>query len=384
MLLVFIRHMRANLVLLVALALALTALTALVAAQRAKALRIYVIDVEGGNAQLWVSPAGESVVIDTGNGPGPAAVRDADRIMAAVRDAGVTQIDHLITTHFHGDHVGGLTELATRIPIKDFIDHGPNVQPNPQMDEYLRQYAEVYAKAKHTVPKTGDRIPVNGLDWRIVSVTGRPLKTPIPGAPGAGRPNPYCGRFVRHDVNPVSGGPLGNTEDEQSVASLVTFERFRVLYLGDFDWNQEFELMCPTNPIGTVDLFIASRHGQPSSNSELLVHAVRPRAIVVNNGPRKGGQPSAMNVLLTAPRLEDLWQIHFAFLGGQEYASPGLFIANTEDTAVPIAPVPAPARGSQGPPAPVHNGPAHWIKVSAQPDGGFTITNGRNGFSKTY
>jgi beta-lactamase superfamily II metal-dependent hydrolase len=374
--------MRETTALLSVLALAVAALAG--QSLTAKTLRIYVIDVEGGNAQLWVSPSGESVVIDTGNGPGAAAVRDADRIMAAVKDAGVKQIDHLITTHYHGDHVGGLTELATRIPIKEFIDHGPNVQPNPQMDQYLRQYGELSAKAKHTVPKTGDRIPVSGLDWRIVSATGHPLKTPLAGAPVAGAPNPYCGSFARHDVNPVSGGRLGNTEDEQSVASHVTFGKFRVLYLGDFDWNQEFELMCPNNPIGTVDLFVASRHGQPSSNSELLVHAVRPRAIVMNNGPRKGGQPAAMNILLNSPRLQDLWQIHFAFLGGQEYNAPGLFIANTEETSIPIAPMPAPPRGLPAPPAPQHNGPAYWIKVTAQPDGSFTVTNGRNSFSKTY
>ena len=140
---------------------------------------------------------------------------------------------------------------------------------------------ELYAKAKHTVAKTGDRISVSGLDWRIVSAAGQVLKTPLP---GAGAPNPYCAGFKRHDVNPVSGGPVGNTEDEQSVASHVTFGKFRVLYLGDFTWNQEFELMCPNNRIGTVDLFVVSRHGQPSSNSEALVHAVRPRVTIMNNG----------------------------------------------------------------------------------------------------
>src|SRR5262245_11982792 len=96
----------------------------------AKSLDIYIVDVEGGNAQLWVTPAGESVLVDTGNA-GAAAVRDADRIMAAVKDAGVSHIDHLITTHYHGDHVGGLPELATRIHIKEFIDHVANVQPTP-------------------------------------------------------------------------------------------------------------------------------------------------------------------------------------------------------------------------------------------------------------
>jgi competence protein ComEC len=205
--------------------------------------------------------------------------------------------------------------------------------------------------------------------------------------PGTGAANPYCASFVRHETNPVSGGPVGNTEDEQSVGSHVTFGKFRLLYLGDFTWNQEFDLNCPTNRIGTVDLFVASRHGQPSSNSEALVHAVRPRAILMNDGPRKGGQPQAMKVLLGSPHLEDLWAIHFSELGGQEYTVPGMFIANSFDDpqpAMPISPMTPPARGTQGPPPPSHNGMAHWIKVSALADGTFTITNQRNGFSKTY
>jgi competence protein ComEC len=362
-------------------ALALSVVVMAAQSRTAKTLDIYVIDVEGGNAQLWVTPSGESVLVDTGN-IGAAAVRDADRIMAAAREAGVTQIDHLITTHYHADHVGGLPELATRIPIKELIDHGANVQPGAQIDPVIKRYEELSAKAKHTVAKTGERIAVNGLDWRIVSAGGQVLRTPLP---GAGTPNPYCAAFKRHEVNPVSGGPVGNTEDEQSVASHVTFGRFRVLYLGDFTWNQEFDLMCPNNRVGTVDLFVASRHGQPSSNSEALVHAVRPRVTIMNNGSRKGGQPAAMNILLNSPRLEDLWQIHFALLGGQEYTVPGIFIANLEDSAtVPVAPMPAPQRGAPAAAAPQHDGPAHWIKVSAQTDGSFTVTNGRNGFSKTY
>jgi competence protein ComEC len=349
----------------------------------ARTLDIYLIDVEGGNAQLWVLPSGESVLIDSGNG-GAGAARDAARIMAAAKAAGVSQIDHLITTHFHGDHVGGLPELAMHIPIREFIDHGPNVQPGAPIDAVMQQYAQLYGKAKHTIAKPGDRIPVNGLEWRIVSAGGAIIKTPLS---GGGAPNPYCATFTKHETNPVSGGPVGNTEDEQSVGSHVTFGKFRVLYLGDFTWNQEFDLNCPANRIGTVDLFIASRHGQPSSNSEALVHAVRPRVILMNDGPRKGGQPQAMKILLTSPRLEDLWAIHFSELGGQEYTVPGLFIANTFDdqqTAIPIVPMTPPARGAQGPPPPSHNGAAHWIKVSAQTDGTFTVTNERNGFSKTY
>ena len=349
----------------------------------ATALDIYVIDVEGGNAQLYVTPSGESILIDTGNG-GAAAARDADRIMAAVKDAGVTRIDRVITTHYHGDHIGGLSELAARIPLLEFIDHGPNVQPGGQIDAVMQQYGALQAKAKHRIVKPGDTIDVKGLEWRIVAAGGRVISSPLP---GAGGPNAYCAGFTRHSVNPVSGQPVGNTEDEQSVGSHVTFGKFRLLYLGDFTWNLEFDLNCPVNRIGLVDLFVASRHGQPSSNSEALVYAIRPRVTITNNGTRKGGQPAAMKILLNSPGLQDLWQIHVSQLGGQEYTVPGMFIANPYDapqTAMPVTPMTLPPQGAQAPPPPAHNGPAYWIKVSAQTDGTFTVTNGRNGFSKTY
>src|SRR5438132_10439990 len=210
--------MRAILMLVLALAL----LAAMLVAQNrpAKTLDIYVMDVEGGDSQLYVAPLGESVLIDTGNA-GAAAVRDADRIMAAVRDAGLKQIDHLITTHYHGDHIGGLLELAKRIPIQEFIDHGPNVQPAPAIDPILEQYAVLNAKVKHRVVKPGDKVTVDGLDWRIVTAGARVISSPLPGA-GAGATNTYCAAFKRHEVNPVSGQPVGNTEDEQSVGSHIT------------------------------------------------------------------------------------------------------------------------------------------------------------------
>ena len=155
---------------------------------------------------------------------------------------------------------------------------------------------------------------------------------------------------------------------------MITFGRFRALHLGDLTWNKEFDLMCPTNRIGTVDLFVVSHHGQPVSNSEVLVHAHRSRAsAIMNNGTRKGGQPDAMKSRSTRRRgLEDLWQMHFSLLSGQEYTVPGMFIANGVDeqpAAMPVAPMPPPRPGPGAPPPPVHNGPAYWIKVSAHGTG---------------
>jgi beta-lactamase superfamily II metal-dependent hydrolase len=338
-------------------------------------LRIYVVDVEGGNATLFVGPSGESVLIDTGNG-GPAALRDADRIMAAVKDAGLTRIDHLITTHWHGDHFGAMSELATRVPIAHFIDHGPTVQPQPASTAFLGgPYPALYGKARRTIARPGDRIALKDLDWRIVTSAGKVVAEALPGAGGR---NPYCAAYQPQDDDP--------TENAQSVGSVVTYGRFRVAHLGDLTWNKEHELMCPDNRIGTVDLNIVSHHGQPVSNAEVLVHAIQARAAIMNNGTRKGGQPAAMRVLYSAPRLEDLWQVHFSLLSGQEYTVPGLFIANTVDDQPSTMPLEAltPPAGTGAPPAPVHNGPAHWISVAAQRDGTFTVTNARNGFSKTY
>jgi competence protein ComEC len=361
---------------LVVAAVALLAVLPNAQTRTAKTLDIYLVDVEGGNATLFATPSGESLLIDTGNGGG-AAVRDADRIMAAVKDAGLQRIDHLITTHWHGDHFGGMAEVAGRIPIGEFIDHGQNIQPAQAPDEFLQKtYPGLYGKAKHTVVKPGDKISITGLDLRIVASAGEVLKTPLP---GAGKPNPYCAAFKPQDVD--------KTENAQSVGTFITFGKFRVVHMGDLTVNKEFDLMCPNNRLGNVDLFVVSHHGQPISNSEVLVHALHPRVAILNNGTRKGGQPDAMKILHSSPGLEDLWQLHFSQLSGQEYTVPGLFIANTIDEQpanMPIAAIQAPPAGPGAPPAPAHNGPAHWIKVSAQQDGAFTVTNGRNGFSKTY
>lgn len=427
-------------------------------------LDIYVADTEGGKAALFVAPSGQTVLVDTGN-PGP---RDGDRILAMLGDAGVKQIDFLISTHYHVDHIGGLVELAKRIPIAHYIDHGPNVEAKPQVPGFDEAYTALKAAAKHTAVKPGDRIPVQGLDWRIVTSAGQVLKTPLT---GGGRPNPACASFEKRP------DPPNPDDNAASVGSVVSYGQFRLIDLGDLLWNVEGELMCPNNPVGTVDLYMVTHHGLANSGSEAVVHGVRPRVAVMQNGTRKGGAPQAFAIMRTSPGMEDIWQLHWSYNAGIEQNSPGVFVANVDDNAtiagvltspapagrggppagpgpgpgatpgpgptppagpgagtpgappvaVPAAPgagpTPAPAPGAGptptappgagttppalppaagpgglppgGPPAggqgrggrgnlAAAHSPAYYIKISARQDGTFTVTNTRNGFSKTY
>ena len=352
----------------------LSAVAAVAQTPAGKTFDIYVIDVEGGNSTLFVAPSGDSTLIDTGTG-GP-NFRDANRIMDAAKDAGLNHIDNLITTHWHGDHFAGMADVASRIPIRNFIDHGPNTQArNGRADDFItKTYPSLYAEAKHTVVKPGDKIPMAGLDWRIVSAAGEVIKAPLP---GAGSPNPECATFTPKRIK-------DDDENPQSVGSVITFGKFRMAHLGDLTWNKEFNLMCPINRIGILDLWIVSHHGLELSGSPQLVHAIRPRVAIMNDGPSKGGPPSTMKTLFASPGLENLWEIHFSILSGQEYTVPGLFIANTLDdpiTAMPIEPGVEPPRNIG---MPVHDEKAYYIKVSAQADGSFTVTNQRNMFRKTY
>jgi len=388
----------------------LTCFAGLAAAQTksSKTLDMYFIDTEGGLSALYVSPTGESLLIDTGNPGG----RDTDRIMDTLNMAGVKQIDHLILTHYHVDHIGGLQELAKRIPIKHFIDHGPSIEPREQVPGFQAMYAELYAKAAHTVAKPGDKIPFAGASVEVVTSAGQSLKTPIAGAPRAGKPNPACADFTPRDESRV------DPDNHQSVGVVISYGKFRTVNLGDFTYNREKELMCPNNPIGTVDLYLTSHHGIDQSGSPALVHGLHPRVAVMHNSTRKGGAVPTMQNLYSSPGLEDIWQLHWSYAAGIEYNSPALFIANPEDLPtlanVLLNPPPTfgqgPARGAAaGPPvgappagapptgapaAPAagrgrgfaggHTGPAFLIKASAQADGSFTVTNTRNNFSKTY
>ena len=404
-----------------------------------KTLDIYVIDVEGGKATLFVTPTGETVLLDSGN-PGP---RDQERITSVLTAAGVKQIDFLVTTHYHVDHIGGMQELAKTVPIKHFVDHGPSVEEREQVAGFQAAYAELRAKAKHTVAKPGDKLPIAGIDWRVVTSAGKPSKTPLP---GGGKANPHCADFKPREN-------LRDPENGQSLGSVITFGKFRAIDLGDLLWNNEFDLMCPNNPIGSVDVYLVSHHGIDPSGSTTLVHGLQPRVAIMQNGTRKGGTVQTSQIINSSPNFEDLWQLHWSYNGGIEHNPSGLFIANVDDlsvianvlTAPPggprgggpgggpaaaapggaapppgttasgggtpappptVAPPPttpaapnAPAQGTAAPQdapagrqggggggrgAQAHSGPAFWIKVSARADGSFTVTNTRNAFTKTY
>ena len=432
--------------LLLGLCMAISAAPDAQAPPKGKTLDIYVADTEGGKAALFVSPTGQTLLIDSGN-PGE---RDLTRITAMLGDAGVKQLDYLISTHYHVDHIGGLQELSKRVPVGTYIDHGPNTEPKEQVANFSTTYEQFRGTAKHLVVKPGDRIPITGLDWRIVTSAGQVLKTALP---GGGRPNPACATFEKRP------DPSAPDDNAASVGSFVTYGQFRLIDLGDLLWNKEGELMCPNNPVGTVDLFMVTHHGLAQSNADPLILGIRPRVAVMQNGTRKGGAIPVFETLRKSPGFEDVWQLHWSYNAGVEHNAPGVFIANVDDPAtiagvlttpagggrggpggppqnagVPPAAAPGTAPGtaptppSQAPPAPnatpapgqpvlgqppagappaggppaaagapgagrgggrgggaaAAHTPAYYIKISAQADGTFTVTNTRNGFSKTY
>jgi beta-lactamase superfamily II metal-dependent hydrolase len=342
----------------------------------AKTLDIYFVDTEGGKATLFVTPSRETVLIDTGN-PVP---RDVDRIMAVIDHAGVKQIDHLISTHYHVDHIGGMAELAKRVPIRHYVDHGPTVEAREQVAGFQETYAALRAQAKHTVVKAGDRLPVRDADWRIVMSAGRALAGPLA---GGGQPNAGCASFEKRNAP--------NDENGQSVGSVVTFGQFRLIDLGDLVWNDEFSLVCPRNLVGAVDVYVASHHGMDASGSRALVHAIRPRVAVMHNGTRKGGTVQTYQTLRSSPGFEDVWQLHWSYNGLIEHNPPGVFIANVDEpdviAGVLTAPPPVPGArggGGRGGAAAQTHAPAYWIKIAAETNGSYTVSNSRTGFSKAY
>lgn len=330
---------------LAALALAVASAAALSAAPP---LQIYAIDVEGGQATLLVTPTGDSLLIDAG-WPGHNG-RDADRILAAAKAAHVKKIDWLLVTHFHMDHVGGVYQLAQKIPIVHFVDHGSSVEKDKDGQILFNEYASVRAKGDHIRVEAGRSIPVKGIDVQVLSAGGNVIDSPLP---DAGAPNPSCSS---DDLPPVT-----NDENGQSIGVLITYEDFRMLDMGDLTRDREYQLVCPNNKIGTVDFLLVSHHGSDLSSSAAFVHAISPRVALVDNGPHKGGTAEVWQTLHDTRGLLDIWQLHYAIDADKQHNSPDTFIANVDA-----------------------NCEAKWIKVTAERNGTFTVFNARNKFEKTY
>ena len=336
-------------------ALLLIVLTGTAALAADGTLDIYFIDTEGGQATLLVSPSGETFMIDVGfagldtPNPDKDIGRDAARIAGVARLAGIRRIDTLLVTHFHGDHAGGIARLT--LPVRTFVDDGPALQDVPTMKqkagEYAEDWAAAFAKAAHIVVSPGDRIPVKGLDVTVVEALGRPIAR-------EGAPNPYCGDIPKR--------PDGNPEDTASVGVVVQYGRFRFANFGDLPWNQEVALLCPSNRVGTIDVYEAVGHGREPTPA---AYAMQPRIAVLDNGARKGGGAATLQAFRKSPGFDDLWQLHRNVMGGADGNPADSFSANLEDTDNTMH-------------------PAHYLKVSAGDDGSFAVFNSRTNETKRY
>ena len=320
------------------------------ALQAAKPLDVYLIDVEGGKCVLVVSPSGESLLYDAG-WPGQGG-RDNNRIVEAAKAAGLKQIDYLVISHYDVDHLGDVPALLSAFPVKHIIDNGSLQTPGADFERRYKPFAEARDAMNHMTVKPGDKLPVKGVAITVVSAATKTLQSALP---GAGAPNPVCA------TTPQKAELASDREDNMSIGLLFTLGKFRMLDLADLEAFYSYKLVCPNNLIGTVDVYNVAVHAQEKGISGVLEPTIRPRVILVGNGARKGGDPASWPVMRATPGLEDIWQSHFTTAGGQEKNPPADFIANIDPEC-------------QG----------KWLKLSAQPDGSFTMTNGRNGFSKTY
>ena len=319
------------------------------AATGARQLRIYSIDVEGGQSTLLVGPAGTSLLVDTG-WPGNNG-RDADRIQAAMHDAGITKIDHLLVTHFHVDHVGGVPELVKRVPVGEFLDHGENREDSDITRHDYAAYLKAIEGKPRRIVHPGDTIDMPGLSVIVLAADGEHISS-IPGVKPT--PNPYCASEPKADADP--------SENARSAGILVTYGKFRFLDLGDLTKAKEIALVCPNNPIPPIDLYLVTHHGMNLSNSKAIVDAIHPRVAIMNNGAHKAGSPEAWQTVHESPGLKDLYMLHTAEGSDAAHNSPDALIAN-------------PKGGSTD---------GNYFKVAASPNGSFTVMNSRTGQTKDY
>jgi len=332
----------------------LAALLGAAQSQSAAALRIYVIDVEGGGATLLVSPSGQSMLIDSGS-PGPAAERDSKRIAEAMHAAGLSQITYLFTTHYDSDHVGGAPAANAAAHFERFFDHGemdPKWEQNRGIEERYKAYLDM-AGDKRTIVKPGDTIPFGDARVDVVAAGGAVIEKAIN---GGGAPNPFCANAEAKDPN--------TTENSQTAGVLVTYRGFTFLDVGDLTWDKEMNLACPANKLGRLSLLLATHHGfvNDQSGAPALLWAIQPQVVIANNGPRKGMAATAFDRIQRVNGLEGLWQSHLALGSDAAHNAPADMIANAEASA---------------------DCKGNWIRVDAAGPS-FAVTNGRNNFTKTY
>jgi beta-lactamase superfamily II metal-dependent hydrolase len=320
----------------------------------AQPLRLYFIDVEGGQATLVVTPSGQSLLVDTGWPTDN--LRDAERIAAAVKKAGVGTVDYLVITHYHDDHVGGMEQLASRVKFRNVITHGPTTETGTHADTMMATFRAAIAAAgvKETIVKPGDTIPLKGVDVKVLA-SNRKLIDATPNAPA----NALCEGVVPRRTD--------TSDNSASVGMLFTFGNFRFLDFGDVTQDLEYQMACPVNRIGEVDLYLTTHHGSGQSNAPVLVHALKSRVAIMNNGARKGGDLPVLQTVKSAPGLEDLWMLHYSVAAGAEGNVEEPRIANLGDVADPAV-----------------KDTGFGINVTVQPNGSFTVVNERNNLTKTY
>jgi beta-lactamase superfamily II metal-dependent hydrolase len=318
----------------------------------ADTLDVYVIDVEGGKAMLVITPSGQSMLLD--GGMPTQDNRDLNRVVKAAQAAGVKEFDYILTTHYDVDHAGNIPAIAAQIPAKVFVDHGPVVD-NPKIAAMNRRAADGYlafvANQKRMSVKPDDQIPLKDVKVTVLTAGEKTLVKPLN---GAGKPNTECPA--------TKPDPVEMDDNSGSIGTLWEFGKFRMADFGDLLHWVDYNLMCPTNRVGSVDLFMVVHHGLAVSNSAELVHGLHPKVAIMNNGERKGAAPDVTKILRSSPGLQDIWQAHYSVSAGPDFNAPEGFIANLRQ----------------------QDCQAFSIKVSARRDGTFTVTNTRNNFSRTY